>query len=64
MDLTPLMKGQIPYPKINITLQKDNVLKELKHWLGEAFPPELERLGIKYLVAVFHDDKEKWTSNK
>jgi hypothetical protein len=64
MDLTPLMKGQIPYSKITITLQKDNVIKELRYRLGEAFPAELERQGIKRLVAVLRDDEEKRTKNK
>ena len=64
MDLTPLMKGEIPHSKITITLQKSNVLNELKIRLGEAFPSELEREGIKKLVAVLHDEEEEQTGNK
>ncbi len=64
MDLTPLMKGQIPYSKISITLQKTKVLNELKVRMGTTFPSELEREGIKKLVAVLRDEEEKRTGNK
>jgi hypothetical protein len=64
MDLTLLMKGQIPYSKISITIQKTKVLNELKVLFGSTFPSELEREGIKKLVAVLRDEEEKWTGNK
>jgi hypothetical protein len=40
------------------------VLKELKHRLGETFTPELEKQGIKKLVAVLREDEERRTTNK
>jgi hypothetical protein len=64
MDLTPLMKGQFPHSKISITIQKTKVLNKLKLRFGSTFPSELEREGIKKLVAVLRDEEEKRTGNK
>ncbi len=64
MDLTPLMKGQIPYSNFLInTLQKTKVQNELKVQFGSTFPSELEREGIQKLVAVLRDEGEKRTGH-
>jgi hypothetical protein len=50
MDLTPLMKGQIPFSKVRVNHQKENLLLELQHWLGVKFNFYLEKEGIRMLV--------------
>jgi DNA mismatch repair ATPase MutL len=50
MDLTPLMKGQIPFSKVRVNHQKENLLSELRHRLGVEFNSDLEKQGIRMLV--------------
>jgi hypothetical protein len=50
MDLTPLMKGQIPFSKVRVKHQKENLLSELQHRIGVQFNSDLEKQGIRMLV--------------
>ena len=55
MDLTPLVRGRIPFSKVKINIQKDNVLEELHSRLGEELVHrhKLETLGVQALVNDF-----------
>jgi hypothetical protein len=50
MDLRPLMKGQIPFSKVRVNHQKENLLSELGHRLGVQFNLDLEKQGIRMSV--------------
>jgi hypothetical protein len=44
------MKGQIPFSKVRVNHQKENLLSELRHRLGVEFNSDLEKKGIRMLV--------------
>jgi hypothetical protein len=55
MDLTPLVRGRIPFSKVKVNIQKGNVLEELRSRLGEDFVHrrDLSILGVQALVDDF-----------
>jgi hypothetical protein len=55
MDLTPLVRGRIPFSKVRVNLQKDNVLEELRSRLGDDFVlrRDLDVMGVQTLVDNF-----------
>jgi hypothetical protein len=65
MDMTSLMKGLIPYSKVKVNAQKQNIINELKHRFIVDYNPEWERLGILNLIStLLKPNEEERTGTK
>jgi hypothetical protein len=64
MDMTSLMKGLIPYSKVKINNQKENIINELRHRFIVGFNPEWENLGIQKLISILKSKEEERTGKK
>jgi hypothetical protein len=60
MDLTALVVGRIPFSKVKVNAQKENVLEELRRRLSDdvVLRRDLSSLGVKALVDDFLRPRE------